>query len=236
MKIIGYGKKDYYDYLSGIYGEDPVIVYDRKDSVVLDPESPEFRIQQWFNEKPIIGDIKKQSPKHRYGFDSVYARMKFYEHSKPWNYRYKIISWKKLYGYKEGRIFHFILEIGNYCYLIELERYLDEDDKDVVHLEPRILNRFEGKKKSDAPISLYECTCRFPDDYKVEKIHFNNRIDNPILGKTWIRKIISAEDIWKSVYEYLGTLKDKPIIDSRTNEEHIESNGFDKKISFRNIK
>lgn len=37
MKILDGGKKDFYDYLSGIYGIDKVIVYDRRDSHVFRP-------------------------------------------------------------------------------------------------------------------------------------------------------------------------------------------------------
>ena len=35
MKIISGGKKDYYDYLSGIYGIDEDVVYDRRDGFVF---------------------------------------------------------------------------------------------------------------------------------------------------------------------------------------------------------
>lgn len=35
MKIISGGKKDYYDYLQGIYGIDDLVVYDRRNSYVI---------------------------------------------------------------------------------------------------------------------------------------------------------------------------------------------------------
>ena len=70
--------------------------------------------------------------------------------------------------------------------------------------------------------------------YDVEdKIH---GIDNPILTETWIPKFISAEDMWNMLYEYISSLNDKEFTDSRTNDQHIESAGFDKKISFRHRK
>jgi hypothetical protein len=47
---------------------------------------------------------------------------------------------------------------------------------------------------------------------------------------------VSAEEVWRNLYEYLSSLKDKEIFDGRTDEEHIESAGMDKKASFRNLK
>ena len=42
MKIID-NKKDYYDYLAGIYGVDDLVVYDRRGSVVLESEKALFQ-------------------------------------------------------------------------------------------------------------------------------------------------------------------------------------------------
>ena len=58
---------------------------------------------------------------------------------------------------------------------------------------------------------------------------------NPIMAGTWIPSVIPAEEIWNNVTDYLLAIKEKPIIDNRTDIEHIESAGFDKKTSFRNM-
>ena len=58
---------------------------------------------------------------------------------------------------------------------------------------------------------------------------------NPIMAGTWIPSVIPAEEIWNNVTDYLLVIKEKPIIDNRTDIEHIESAGFDKKTSFRNM-
>ena len=60
--------------------------------------------------------------------------------------------------------------------------------------------------------------------------------ENPILRDTYITKVIPPETVWKYVYEYLSSLRDKPIVDTRTDLEHLESHGFDKKKSFRHRK
>ena len=51
--------------------------------------------------------------------------------------------------------------------------------------------------------------------------------------KSWITKYITPDEIWNNLYEYISSLRDKEIVDTRTNDMHIESNGFDKKESFR---
>ena len=42
--------------------------------------------------------------------------------------------------------------------------------------------------------------------------------------------------MWNNLYEYISSLRDKEFEDTRTNDQHIESHGFDKKISFRHRK
>lgn len=56
----------------------------------------------------------------------------------------------------------------------------------------------------------------------------------PKLEDTGIAKILPPHEIYMLLNEWLG--KEKVITDNRTNEEKILSAGFDKKISFRNIK
>ena len=56
----------------------------------------------------------------------------------------------------------------------------------------------------------------------------------PKLDETGIVKMLPPHDIYMMLCEWLG--KEKEITDNRTNEEKILSAGFDKKISFRNVK
>jgi len=62
------------------------------------------------------------------------------------------------------------------------------------------------------------------------------RVENPILSGTFIPKVIPPSEIWSALYEYLSSLNDKPIIDSRSDIQKLESAGFDRKTSFRNVK
>ena len=63
-----------------------------------------------------------------------------------------------------------------------------------------------------------------------------HRVENPILTGTFITKIVPPADIWQALYDYLSSLKDKPFTDTRTDVEKLESAGFNKETSFRNVK
>jgi hypothetical protein len=56
----------------------------------------------------------------------------------------------------------------------------------------------------------------------------------PKLIDTGISKVLPPQEIYLMLCEWLG--KEKALVDNRTNEEKLLSAGFDKKISFRNIK
>ena len=68
------------------------------------------------------------------------------------------------------------------------------------------------------------------------KSSLTHRVENPILTGTIIPKIIPPTEIWQSIYEYLSLLRDKPFIDTRSDVQKLESAGFDRKTSFRNVK
>ena len=59
---------------------------------------------------------------------------------------------------------------------------------------------------------------------------------NPILKGTPIEKFVPAQEAWTSIQDFISSLKDVEIVDSRTDKEKLQSAGFDSKTSFRNIK
>ena len=61
-------------------------------------------------------------------------------------------------------------------------------------------------------------------------------INLPILKHTPIPKFISAKEIFLNIYSYLSSKRDIKIEDSRSDIMKLESAGFDKIESFRNIK
>ncbi len=62
---------------------------------------------------------------------------------------------------------------------------------------------------------------------------FTECIKNPILSGIPI--YIPAEEIWSGIYNYLLKEKEPKMEDNRTDIEHLESHGFDKKTSFRKM-
>lgn len=46
----------------------------------------------------------------------------------------------------------------------------------------------------------------------------------------------ALKELEGALYEYLSSLRDKPFIDTRSDVQKLESAGFDKKTSFRNVK
>ena len=213
MKIINGGKKDYYDYLSGIYGIDEDIVYDRRNGYVF----REFNAgEQYFIKKKTWQDKPKQE-----------VRGMHYEGD------------KYVFGtYYRGLDFMIVIEVGFTQYLFKIERYLNENDK--VEMNIRLVWKKESsEKKSAAPVSV------IPVEYyqfyrdkepRIQKYRMDQEIQNPIFENTWVPSFIPADEMYNNVYDYLIKMREPNIVDNRNDVQKLESKGFDKKSSFRNIK
>jgi hypothetical protein len=225
MKILNRrGEKDYYDYLVSIMGMDEKVVYDRRNSTVVHASDIHLfdfptGYDLYFSRKPFKCDEPKKRIK---GWSSA----KYVNRTQRWK------KFKHSDYIEEGSIYHLFLEVGYHQFIFEVERYLDKEGE--LHVDTELVDHREvkkDKKKSEAPLFIGELHFKYCD---VEgKI---NGIDNPILTETWIPKFIPANDIWNMLYEYISSLNDKEFTDTRTNDQHIESHGFDKKISFRHRK
>ena len=235
MKIIGKrGQKDYYDYLQNTYGIDELVVYDRRNSTKIDTTKTYmmgYNCERWFSPKPTWDDEKMHQCRY-YSSNSAIAKGRVDKEadakkSSPSN----IIL--------QGKVYHFCLEVGYHHYFIEVERYLDDNDKDKLTLNYKLLMEEvveRGKRLSEEPMCLCSVRMYTYGRYGVSSYDRRDIVVNPILCDTFIPKLISADIIWKNLYEYISSLRDKEFVDTRTNEQHIESNGFDKKISFRKRK
>ena len=189
MKIID-NKKDYYDYVSGIYGIDPYVVYDRRGSVASSGIIDSYG--EMFNKNPI-------------GSDSFPDNLKYGRHAKD-----------KAFIDKDFRI---VIEAGNKHYHIMCNRRRETEDSPV-ELTYRLYDpldelrhRYRGqldyrskfwmhkeieeyrKKKSKSPLAIFiygQRYARKPDE-----------IENPILKGLPITGLIPAEEIWKNIYDYI---------------------------------
>jgi len=74
--------------------------------------------------------------------------------------------------------------------------------------------------------------------------HYKNNSNNlnvglyPNLSELNLQSILSPEEVYRMISDWISEQKTKSEnkIDKRTDVEKLEGKGFDKKISFRNIK
>ena len=120
-----------------------------------------------------------------------------------------------------------------------MERWLDEHNRETAHVEYHLIETLKDihKRYSDVPMCIVPCNAqysRWSHEERWEEL--KGRVENPILAGTFIPKVILPADIWNALYAYLSSLRDKPFTDTRSDVQKLESAGFDKKASFRNIK
>jgi hypothetical protein len=210
MKILNGGKKDYYDYLTGIYGIDEDIVYDRSNGHVF---RDAFGITDYFLPLRTHLDIERKHLKtyHYQGNKLVYD----------WVWR--------------GLELHIVIEVGYMQYLFSIERYIDDSGK--VVLNPKMLDKFNiTEKKSRAPLAAIpvEYTGWYNEAPKIRHYDIDKKVENPIFSGTWVPSFIPPEEMYNEIYNYLISVREPQIIDNRDDVQKLESKGFDKKTSFRN--
>lgn len=252
MKILSKGNKDYYDYLMGVYGQDELVVYDRRECFPIDPtkkwgcdlnrnnpyhcsDYQNLNIEIWFRKEVMCFD-KPREEVRKYASRKVRVRKELNDSRRK---KSGIVE-----NILEGEIYHFILEVGFKHYIFEIERYIDDKDPNQIHLEydlVKVKDVSSDERLSHAPMSLCPISNRYlygfwDNEFKVTDDDKSKVIPNPILYSTYIPKFIPAEEMWNLLYEYISSLRDKEFTDNRTDEQHIESHGFDKKTSFRHRK
>lgn len=227
MKIID-RNKDYYDYLVGIYGMDEKVVYLRNSTDVqamIDycinqiGEQGKFAKKFWkiFRKQPLI------TPKYYWMGNCPPSEDDKILFLSKHHFKYRLQEEgddTKLHDLKyEYFTKSMELVIGHKRYYIEVLRYLTDDGGlyyDMLWEERPLKKRF-----SDAPIYLRCEDCIIP---------------NPLLKNTFIASIISPEDIWIEVENYISSQNNEKDQDNMTNNEKILSHGFDLKTSFRKVK
>ena len=219
MKILTpRNNKDYYDYLTGIYGMDEKIVFDRRKFTILSRlNHPLFTSELLEKDAP-----KKEKPS--------------------WQWKDKRIP------EYEGRKFECLLEVGLKWFFFEVERYLDTDSRvhiDWKLAKEKEISKCQ--RVGTSPITFftsyrsygyYGWNIGLIENERYHKIEVNDKdsIPNPILSGTPIPSFIKAEEIYNLLSTYLSSLNDVEIIDTRSDIQKAESAGFDRKTSFRNIK
>lgn len=256
MRIID-NKKDYYDYLAGVWGIDGHITYDRRNSTRLVNKTSDIIYERY----PM-------------GYGNIFCTWKngkdpnsdsVYDTGYDWDKGHKTVGkiYRKLgLGYQSSKTNEFPdaynvssnwfgLVIGFVAYVFLVYRVLQNETDKEVNIVPKLMRKFtfdRSRIKSKAPILIGELTYNIPwripckkddefyDEVTIELDNNGNYKENPILDGTWIPSLIPAEEVWNNITDYLLSIKEPPIIDNRTDIQHLESHGFDKKTSFRNVK
>ena len=175
MKIINGGKKDYYDYLSGIYGIDNDVVYDRRNYTVFRYGENNF---EYFVNEPLYSDVFRK-PRRSYQY----------------------ISGKGVVGQvEEGKMLYLLIEIGYVQYFFKVERYLSDTNN--VKIEPTLIEKKQVTvKKSDSVVSVIplECYMSYNEGLKISKYHIKYETKNPIFSDTWVTSFIQSEEIYQNI-------------------------------------
>lgn len=217
MKIIS-NFRDYYDYLMGIYGQDPKIAYERiclslhkgkwiksgifKPYHLLSPERFEFYMLAiggtcycifYYNNKFYIptSEIIEKSRQEKWWSktDTLKSELLKTFGKMPID---RIEEMRLLNGIHRSREFH--------------------------------LKKIKLNETENCPVILF----------KYDGITSTPEIKNPRLADFGIKSFIPAEAMYLMISDFLS--REKPIADKRTDIQKLESKGFDKKTSFRKIK
>lgn len=227
MKIIG-KYKDYWHYLTGVYGVDPKIVYNMHDSCgVIEPkvETSQYAYPEY---------TKYPQPLELHICDTMYLGV-WYDNRYVWD----IESLKQIWNTT-------IMPKGFPDYFREysLQDYLFPELKDSnwsirFSMITSKINPDDHIITSPGIPSTVNTEVGVPILWNVNFDHYqrnykSNYEKNPVLVKTNIASILPAEDIFLKITNWLSY--QEPEIKLDPNDlNRFESKGFDKKTSFRKM-
>jgi hypothetical protein len=231
MKIIS-KFKDYYDFLIGQYGIDPLIVYERRPQIYNDNKTEDSPIitLDYFTKLDVPTIHSPQPTLRRFTFSIC-------------DQTYIIYSFNKvLYCTLEDQLnlFSFYKEKGKYSY-----SDVNEIKNNIYYIfNHKIPNEhysfgFWGEKEKSPYLNWnlntkYKCPVILLGEYS--NVGRENKLYlNPKLDTFQFSKILPAHDIFLMITQFL-TKKDITMPNDPTDMSRYEGKGFDKKTSFRNIK
>lgn len=152
MKIID-NKKDYYDYLSGVYGIDELIVFDRRGSLLLIADCMCQNTLEYCFSMIRLSEDKPLKAKHKWDLESI-SRIKEAFSDKKHTYNKTRL---------EGGVYHFVLEVGWNQYFFEVERWIEPQKQDELHVEYRLIEAKHGlqQRYSQIPICIIPCQLQY---------------------------------------------------------------------------
>lgn len=263
MRIID-NKKDYYDYLAGVWGIDEYITYDRRNSKRLFNKAGAVMSDRYpMGYGNIFCPWKNGNDPQRDGFPVEIYDWDNGIPNQGWRYRKYGYGWAPQNSQKFPDTYNvktnfFTIIIGSVVYDFIVYRVLQNQMDKEVKIVPKLWKKYTINRSltaSKAPIligNLYydkrnipwrSCFDRDEEYYRhlsqfgyVKPDNNGEYMENPILDGTWIPSMIPATEVWNNITDYLLSIKEPKIVDNRTDVQHLESHGFDKKTSFRNVK
>ena len=197
--------KDYYDYVSHIYGLDKKIVFDRRGSTRIESKDlVDLRETRYYGGKTQFILLETGMVQYLLKLDNIVVT----DENKPKNKHIDLSAYQHVKS--------FDVEI--------VDKF--EDHKNVTGC-PIAIRSVHNSWRS------YHYIKQFPTEYKDYKITNDIELDLPILASTCITKIIPAEEIWKNICNYISSLGNDKDVAQASDIEKIVNHGFDKKESFR---
>jgi len=207
--------KDYYDYVSGIYGVDKSITFDRRGSNPI-------------NELEYIGTLHRYNPNvFSYKEDAIFLALEV--GYVQYLFKYSDFKYKKVID-KYGLISY---RLDTYkCELVRTykdNKHYFEKEISIVPYHPEY--HFDWKHgRKNGNFTLYEYEHFSNGNYETKDV-----IPNPILKDTAITTYILADEVWKELLTYISSKGNDKVVDIVNSDiQKIENHGFDKKSSFRN--
>lgn len=202
MKIIS-KYKDYYDYLAGIYGEDPLVILDRRTG------SKPFTFSEMDKVRLYVCDVY---------VEGLYKNGNFYYGKDVEQFEYVAPErngrWWKRYRYRSETK-------AKEHYVITRDRYRIEQLTINVAPVPTDVNTRLG-----VPVLLRNPFSGKDDTYDISRYQ-----EFPILRDLNLQSLIPPGQMWLMLTDFLS--KKDPDNDTRDNRQKILDAGFDLKESFR---
>lgn len=219
MKILS-SYKDYYDYLTGIYGEDPILILDRRNhnqpGILTFGASNIAKYRLWIGNHLVEFLSYKGTPYYGEDIKSI-SGIKIEDGLK---YRFWYSNYEKQYGKPMSEL----IKLG----IMDVTWGRAGFESCTILTKPI---------KIDRPIFLDAEVVIGLGSYDKENGMYN--YNYPILQNLGLNKFVPPEEVYKWITEYLSEqkLKNEQHLDLRTDIQRLEGKGFDKKTSFRpNIK
>lgn len=216
MKIID-NHKDYYDYLQGIYGQDPLAVFDRRGSTYFKKDTLPLPLKAVPSgaEKGFIGTITLLCGLtcHKIYFENLPGEKITLEEFGS----YRVTS-------RESKI----------PIRVAIHYYDYKPGETKTHMKYIIPSEMPGFPIRYPNGRICHEDVYFADGIRKSYFGWDCCFSNPILQSIPLMTV-PPEQLFEQIHEFLLLLNEKKIEDTRSDVQKLESAGFDKKTSFRKM-